>query len=121
VRREGEIICKTVIRGQGSRTEGFAHEVHDSQILKRDLEHPPAHRDKAAMNGAQLLKAHGDSSGLMNGSPAGGANCPAGHLIWVPDFSPTITDVSPQGDISCIIVAPIEFGKNREQENNKVQ
>jgi hypothetical protein len=30
----------------------------------------PAHRDRAAMNGAQLLKAHFDSSGLMSGPPA---------------------------------------------------
>jgi len=30
----------------------------------------PAHRDKTAMNGAQLLKAYGDSSGLMSGPPA---------------------------------------------------
>ena len=29
----------------------------------------PAHRDKS-MNGAQPLKAHGDSSGLMSGLPA---------------------------------------------------
>jgi hypothetical protein len=33
------------------------------------LDHPPAHRDKAATNGAQLLMAHGDS-GLMSGPPA---------------------------------------------------
>ena len=32
--------------------------------------YPPAHRDKTAMNGAQHLIAHGDSSGLMNGPPA---------------------------------------------------
>jgi hypothetical protein len=31
---------------------------------------PPAHRDKTAMNGAQLLITHGDSSGLMCGPPA---------------------------------------------------
>ena len=30
----------------------------------------PAHRDETAMNGAQLLIAHSDSSGLMNGPPA---------------------------------------------------
>lgn len=30
----------------------------------------PAHRDGAAMNGAQLLKAHIDSLGLMSGPPA---------------------------------------------------
>ena len=34
------------------------------------LRRPPAHRDKTAMNGAQLHMAHGDSSGLMNGPPA---------------------------------------------------
>jgi hypothetical protein len=45
-------------------------EVHGSQISKRDLEHPPAHRDKTAMNGAQLPMTHGDSSGLMSGPPA---------------------------------------------------
>jgi len=32
--------------------------------------HPPAHRDKAAMNGAQLLMPHRDSSDLMSGPPA---------------------------------------------------
>ena len=31
---------------------------------------PPAHRDKAAMNGAQLLITHGDYSGLVSGPPA---------------------------------------------------
>jgi len=31
---------------------------------------PPAHRDKAAMNGAQLLMDHGCSSGLMSGPRA---------------------------------------------------
>jgi hypothetical protein len=30
----------------------------------------PAHHDKTAMNGAQLLKSHGDFSGLMSGPPA---------------------------------------------------
>src|ERR1017187_3223815 len=30
----------------------------------------PAHRDKAAMNGAQPLKVHGDSTGLRGGPPA---------------------------------------------------
>jgi hypothetical protein len=37
---------------------------------RRNLGRPPAHRDKTAMNGAQLLIAHGDSSGLMSGPPA---------------------------------------------------
>jgi len=37
---------------------------------RRDLEHPPAHRDKTAINGAQLLMAHGVSTGLMSGPPA---------------------------------------------------
>jgi len=32
--------------------------------------HPPAHRDSAAMNGAQLLRGKGDSSGTMTGPPA---------------------------------------------------
>jgi len=32
------------------------------------LRRPPAHRDKTAMNGAQLHMAHGDSSGLMTGA-----------------------------------------------------
>jgi len=32
--------------------------------------HTPAHRDRAAMNGAQLSMVHGDSSGLMTGAPA---------------------------------------------------
>ena len=31
---------------------------------------PPAHRDKTAMNGAQLLIARGDFSGLVSGPPA---------------------------------------------------
>src|ERR1035437_2746449 len=31
---------------------------------------PPAHRDKTAMNGAQLLRGQYDSSGLMSGPPA---------------------------------------------------
>jgi hypothetical protein len=40
-----------------------------------DLTGRPAHREKTAMNGAQLLKiqlpmAYGDSSGLMSGAPA---------------------------------------------------
>ena len=35
-----------------------------------DLRHPPAHRDRAAMNGAQLLMSLGDSLGLMTGPPA---------------------------------------------------
>jgi len=54
---------------------------------------PPAHRDKTAMNGAQLLMAHNDSSGPMSGPPAGdpdsGAPCPwvtarrfAGFPAW---------------------------------------
>jgi hypothetical protein len=33
------------------------------------MRHPPAHRDKTAMNGAQLLKADRYSSGLMSGPP----------------------------------------------------
>src|SRR5580698_2167871 len=33
----------------------------------------PAHRDKTAMNGAQLFKAQGQSSGPMTGPPAYGA------------------------------------------------
>jgi uncharacterized protein YjbI with pentapeptide repeats len=33
---------------------------------------PPAHRESAAMNGAQLLMAQGDSSGLMSGAPVEG-------------------------------------------------
>jgi hypothetical protein len=37
----------------------------------RDRGHPPpAHRDKAAMNGAQLFKAQGALSALMSGPPA---------------------------------------------------
>ena len=40
-----------------------------SQVSKLDLEYTPAHRDNA-MNGAQLLMAHGNSSGLMNVAPA---------------------------------------------------
>jgi hypothetical protein len=40
---------------------------------KRDLEYPPAHRDKTAMNGAQLFKIQSDPSELMNGPPA--VNC----------------------------------------------
>jgi hypothetical protein len=35
-----------------------------------DVGYPPAHRDETAMNGAQLLKAQRDSSGLMSGPPA---------------------------------------------------
>jgi uncharacterized protein with PIN domain len=31
---------------------------------------PPAHRDSTTMNGAQLLMAYGESSGLMCGPPA---------------------------------------------------
>jgi hypothetical protein len=52
--------------------EPFQTVRHGSIIVRRDLtsSHPPAHRDKAAMNGAQLFMAHGDSSGLMNGPPA---------------------------------------------------
>jgi hypothetical protein len=38
--------------------------------LWSNLRHPPAHRDKTAMNEAQLLKARRDSSGLMSGPPA---------------------------------------------------
>ena len=38
-----------------------------TQILWSDLRHPPAQRDRAAMNEAQLPMAHGDSSGLMTG------------------------------------------------------
>jgi hypothetical protein len=37
---------------------------------KQDLKHPPAHRDKTAMNGAQLFKIQSDSLELMNGPPA---------------------------------------------------
>jgi hypothetical protein len=37
-------------------------------VMRRN---PPAHRDSAAMNGAQLLMAHSDSSGLMSVPPAG--------------------------------------------------
>jgi hypothetical protein len=39
-------------------------------IMTEDVSRPPAHRDKTAMNGAQLSRAHGDSSGLMSGPPA---------------------------------------------------
>jgi hypothetical protein len=39
-------------------------------VLWADVDNPPAHRDSAAMNGAQLLMAYGDSSGLMSGPPA---------------------------------------------------
>src|ERR1017187_3962525 len=33
-----------------------------------DLGYPPAHRDRAAMNGAQLLTSQSDSSGSMSGA-----------------------------------------------------
>jgi hypothetical protein len=36
-----------------------------------DVGNPRAHRESAAMNGAQLLMAHSGSSGLMSGPPAG--------------------------------------------------
>ena len=40
-----------------------------AQLYWPDLGHPPAHRDRAAMNGAQLSMAHVDSSRLMSGPP----------------------------------------------------
>jgi hypothetical protein len=39
-------------------------------IMTEDAGRPPAYH-KTAMNGAQLSKSHGDSSGLMSGPPAG--------------------------------------------------
>jgi hypothetical protein len=38
--------------------------------LRAPGRNPPAHRDKAAMNGAQLFMVHSNSSGLMSGPPA---------------------------------------------------
>jgi len=43
---------------------------------------PPAHRDKAAMNGAQLLITHGDSSGLMCGPPAATRRRDEAHSLY---------------------------------------
>ena len=56
-------------KNQGSEKDGgLKFVVPKSQ--QRKLGQPPAHRDKTAMNGAQLLMTHGDSSELMIGPPA---------------------------------------------------
>jgi hypothetical protein len=60
---------------RSARRACFAHGVSAfPKSQRRDLRHPPAHRDRAAMNGAQLPMAqlpmaHGDSSGQMSGTP----------------------------------------------------
>src|SRR5208283_4656894 len=60
------------------RHEQKLRAVVHSRIMAKEQEvasavgNPPAHRDSAAMNGAQLLMAQGDSSGLMSGAPAEG-------------------------------------------------
>src|SRR5208337_210225 len=60
------------------RKERALREVVHSRIMakKQDVAsavgNPPAHRESAAMNGAQLLSAQSDSSGLMSGASAEG-------------------------------------------------
>jgi hypothetical protein len=58
------------VRNQGSEKDGGLKLVIP-KFQQRNLGHPPAHRDRAAMNGAQLVKAQCGSSGLMSGAPAG--------------------------------------------------
>ena len=82
VRAGGEMICNHLrtARDQGAEIRktlvgvrglpGPKIRTWGIQLYWSDVGHPPAHRDKAAMNGAQLLMAHGDSSRLMNGPPA---------------------------------------------------
>jgi len=58
-------------RELGFDTRGGVNEGSWSPMSENpDMGHPPAHRDEAAMNGAQLLKAQDHSSGLMSGPPA---------------------------------------------------
>ena len=54
----------TVASGDVQTVSGRVCEI-PLRIIRR-----PAHRENAAMNGPQLLMAHGDSSGLMGGAPA---------------------------------------------------
>jgi hypothetical protein len=55
-------------------------------IMTEDVSRPPARRDKTAMNGAQLSKSHGDSSGLMSGPPASGPNISITRRVSGPGF-----------------------------------
>ena len=81
-------------RGRGTRPPRMPTETPDASK-------PPAHRDKTAMNGAQLLMAQRDSSGLTTGPPASfsdrdgalsGAQMRgtwATHLQWLCSLPPT--------------------------------
>jgi hypothetical protein len=53
-------------------------------IMTEDVGRPPAHRDKTAMNGAQLSKSHGDSSGLMSGAQLSKAHGDSSGLMSGP-------------------------------------
>jgi hypothetical protein len=55
-------------------------------FIMKDVSCPPAHRDKTAMNGAQLSKSHGDSSGLMSVPPASGPNISITRRVSDPGF-----------------------------------
>jgi 16S rRNA G966 N2-methylase RsmD len=58
-------------KGQAASENAGDAEFHPSRQnnYAARVGHPPAHRDKAAMNGAQLPMVHSYSSGLMNGPP----------------------------------------------------
>ncbi len=59
---DGPAACDPFLRGSIA-VEDTLHGAHAGNK-------PPAHRDKTAMNGAPLLNAHNNSSGLMSGPPA---------------------------------------------------
>ena len=85
---------------------------------------PPAHHDKAAMNGAQLPVAHGDPSGLMTGPPAEGwgtRRIPAAYRKG-PGLKPASYYASvhgPEGPCSLRLVAPLYAKKRRPRRGKK--
>jgi len=70
VRHAAQIICKPLRRGQPALTRHGVRGLTGFKIETWETRIPPAHREKTAMNGAQLLMAKDDSLGLMSGPPA---------------------------------------------------
>ena len=96
--RLGQLILRKHLRSREQGTAGAGRFV-DSQSQNRELGHPPAHREKNAMNGAQLFIMHGGSSELMTGPPAK-TKSPFRFPTWE-NLSP-ITAFQPSASVSAV-------------------
>jgi hypothetical protein len=69
------ILCKRALGSSGGQGKvrglpGPKIRTWGTRLSWSDVDQPPAHRDSAAMNEAQILMAQSDSTELMNGPPA---------------------------------------------------